>query len=412
MGFHVAEGAMSDTPRWLAIIGVGEDGADALTPAAHALIANAALIVGGARHLALIGETRAERLVWPSPLTAAIEAILARRGAPVVALASGDPFFYGVGELLARHVAREEIVCIPSVSAFALAASRLLWSQQECALLSLHGRAFERLTPHLQPGRRVIALSWDETTPARVAAHLAALGMGGSIIHVLEHMGGPRERHRRTRASAFALDDVAALNTIAIEIVAAPGARVIPLTPGLPDDWFEHDGQITKRDIRAVTLAALAPRKGELLWDIGAGSGSIAIEWSLSDPANRAIAIEPAPDRAARIARNAATLGVPCLDIVVAPAPQALVGLAAPNAVFIGGGGDASVLEAAWSALPAHGRIVANAVTLETQALLTQAFTEKGGELVHIQIAKARAIGCFHALDPALPVLQWRAAKG
>ncbi len=214
-----------------------------------------------------------------------------------------------------------------------------------------------------------------------------------------------------TLASDFALDDVAALNTIAIDIVAAPGARVIPLTPGLPDDWFEHDGQITKRDIRAVTLAALAPRKGELLWDIGAGSGSIAIEWSLSDPANRAIAIESAPERAARIARNAATLGVPCVDIVAAPAPQALAGLAAPDAVFIGGGGDASVIETAWNALPAHGRIVANAVTIETQALLVETFKEKGGELVHIQIAQARAMGRFHTLDPALPVLQWRAAK-
>lgn len=401
---------MNDPGRWLAIVGIGEDGAEALTPAARALIANAALIVGGARHLALIGETWAERLVWPSPLTAAIDTILARRGAAVVALASGDPLFYGVGDLLSRHVPREEIICIPSPSAFALAASRLLWSQQDCALLSLHGRAFERLGPHLQPGRRVIALSWDETTPARVAAHLASLGMGDSILHVLEHIGGPRERVRATRAGAFALDDIAALNTIAIEVVAAPGARVIPLTPGLPDDWFEHDGQITKRDIRAVTLAALAPRKGELLWDIGAGAGSIAIEWSLSDPANRAIAIEPATERAARIARNAATLGVPGVDIVAAPAPRALVGLAAPDAVFIGGGG-ASVLEAAWSALPAHGRIVANAVTIETQALLTQAFTDKGGELIHIQIARARAIGRFHALDPALPVLQWRAMK-
>jgi precorrin-6Y C5,15-methyltransferase (decarboxylating) len=395
---------------WLSLIGVGEDGAEALTPAARALVAQASLVVGGARHLAMI-DAPAERLPWPSPLSDALPRILAQRGKPTVVLASGDPFFYGVGDLMARNVARDEIFCIPAPSAFSLAAARLKWSQQDCALLSLHGRAFERVTPHLQPRARILALSWDQTTPARLARHLLERGMGGSRLHVLERLGGPHERVRDARADAFALNDITPLNTVAIEVEADGDAPVIPLTPGLPDDWFEHDGQLTKRDIRAMTLSALAPRKGELLWDVGAGAGSIAIEWMLSDSANRAIAIERDGARAARIARNALSLGVPDLRVVDGEAPQALAGLETPQAIFIGGGADAATLAAAWDALPRYGRIVANAVTIETQALLADAYREKGGELLHLQIAHARPIGRFHALDPAMAVMQWRAVK-
>ncbi|MGJ0453161.1 MAG: precorrin-6y C5,15-methyltransferase (decarboxylating) subunit CbiE [Methylocystis sp.] len=398
-----------NTP-WLSLIGLGEDGVDALTPAARALVAQASLIVGGARHLSMV-DAPAERLQWPSPLSDALPRILAQRGRPTVVLASGDPFFYGVGDLIARHVARDEIFCVPAPSAFSLAAARLKWSQQDCALLSLHGRAFERVTPHLQPGAKIIALSWDETTPARLARHLIERGMGGSRLCVLERLGGANERLRDARADTFALNDIAPLNTVALEIDAGEDAAVIPLAPGLPDDWFEHDGQLTKRDIRAVTLSALAPRKGELLWDVGAGAGSIAIEWMLSDPANRAIAIERDMERAARIARNALSLGVPDLRIVKGEAPQALAELDAPQAIFIGGGADAATLAAAWDALPRFGRIVVNAVTIETQSLLADAYREKGGELIHLQIARARPIGRFHALDPAMGVLQWRAVK-
>jgi precorrin-6Y C5,15-methyltransferase (decarboxylating) len=395
---------------WLSLIGVGEDGAEALTPAARALVTQASLVVGGARHLAMI-DAPAERLPWPSPLSDALPRILAQRGKPTVVLASGDPFFYGIGDLMARNVARDEIFCIPAPSAFSLAAARLKWSQQDCALLSLHGRAFERVTPHLQPRARILALSWDETTPARLARHLVERGMGGSRLHVLERLGGPHERVRDARADAFALNDIAPLNTVAIEVEADGDAPVIPLAPGLPDEWFEHDGQLTKRDIRAMTLAALTPRKGELLWDVGAGAGSIAIEWMLRDSANNAIAIERDRTRAARIARNALSLGVPDLRVVDGEAPQAFAGLETPQAVFIGGGADAATLAAAWDALPRYGRIVANAVTIETQALLADAYRDKGGELLHLQIAHARPIGRFHALDPAMAVLQWRAVK-
>jgi precorrin-6Y C5,15-methyltransferase (decarboxylating) len=394
---------------WLSLIGIGDDGA--LTPAAQALVAQATLIVGGARHLALVGETTAERLPWPSPLTDALPRLLAQRGQPTVVLASGDPFFYGVGDLISRHVARDEIFCIPAPSAFSLVAARLGWSQQDCALLSLHGRSFERIAPHLQPGARLIALSWDETTPARLGEYLTTRGMGDSHLIVLEHLGGPKERVRETRARDFALADVAPLNTVAIDVVAAPGARIVPRAPGLSDDWFENDGQLTKREIRAVTLSALAPFKGALLWDIGAGSGSIAIEWMLSDPANRAIAIERDAVRAVRISRNALSLGVPDLEIVTGAAPQALADLKQPDAIFIGGGANAETLDAAWRKLPSGGRLVINAVTLETQALLTQAFDEKGGDLTHLQISRARPVGRFHALDPGMAVLQWRGVK-
>jgi precorrin-6B C5,15-methyltransferase / cobalt-precorrin-6B C5,C15-methyltransferase len=396
------------TERWLTIIGIGEDGA--LSSTARALIADASTIFGGARHLALVGPTQAAQRSWPSPFSLGVAEVLERRGAPTVVLASGDPFFFGVGATLAEKIAGDEIFCLPAPSTFALVAARLAWSQQDCALLSLHGRAFERVTPHLQPERKLIALSWDETTPARLATHLSERGFGRSVVHVLENLGGPRERIRSAVAADFALRDISPLNAVAVELTADPDARVIPLTPGLPDEWFEHDGQLTKRDVRAVTLSALAPRKGELLWDIGAGAGSIAIEWMLADPANRAVAIERDEVRAARIARNAAALGVPDLELLRGAAPAALAGLERPDAIFVGGGGG-DTLEAAWAALPSGGRIVVNAVTIETQGLLFEAFAARGGDLVHVQIAKARAVGRFHGLDPAMGVLQWRGRK-
>ena len=399
------------TPPWLSIIGIGEDGFDGLSSAARILVSQAKLVVGGPRHLALIGELNVEKLSWPSPLTNAVPTILARRGEPIVVLASGDPFYFGVGELLSRHIPKQEILCLPTPSAFSLVASRLKWSQQDCACVSLHGRKFERIIPYLQPCARIIALSWDETTPMRLARHLTANGMADSKIYVLERIGGTDEKIRTTFARDFKLTDISALNTVAVEIVADAHSRIIPLTPGLPDDWFEHDGQLTKRDIRAITLSALAPRKGEILWDIGAGAGSIAIEWMLADPANRSIAVERHPDRAARIARNALVLGAPELVIVPDEAPKCLERLEQPNAVFIGGGANSNMLAAAWAALPIHGRLVINAVTLETQSLLTQYYAEKGGELIEINIARARPVGRYHGLEPSMAVLQWRGNK-
>ena len=398
--------------RWLAVVGIGEDGIDGLSPAARRLVAQAAFVVGGKRHLALAGPLSAETAVWPSPIESALDAIAAHRGRPVCVLATGDPFFFGVGAMLMRRFAADEMICAPSPSAFALAAARLGWSQQDCALLTLHGRPLEAIIPHLQPGARVLALSWDDATPAKLAALLTARGMGRSKLTVCEAMGGARERVRSAEALSFALDNIAALNTIALEVVVDRGARFLPRAAGLPDDWFEHDGQITKREIRAITLAQLAPGRGEFLWDVGSGSGSVAIEWMLADPANRAAAVEARHDRAARIARNALNFGVPALSVVTGKAPQALADLPAPDAIFIGGGASApDMIERAIRALAPGGRLVINAVTLETQAALVDWRARHGGELAQIAVAHADRIGRFSGWRAAMPVVQWRLVK-
>ena len=398
------------TGPWLTIAGVGEDG---LHAAARAAIETASLVVGGARHLALADKMiRGARLTWPSPIEAVIPTILARRPSPTVVLASGDPYCYGVGAMLARHVPIAETVCLPAPSAFTLARARLGWSMQDCAAISFCGRPVEALAPLLQPGGRVLALSANATTPGVVAAYLAARGFGGSVLYVLEAMGGPHERVRSATAAGFGLNDVHPLNMLAIEVVAGAGAQVIPLAAGLPDDAFGHDGQITKREVRAVTLSALAPRRGEMLWDIGAGSGSIGIEWMLRHPANRAIGIEEHAVRAERAARNAASMGVPALRMVHGPAPGALAGLPQPHAVFIGGGvHEPGVLDTAWAALPPDGRLVANAVTIESEAALLAAHTRLGGTLTRLSVERLDRIGRMHGYRPAMTVTQFVAVK-
>jgi precorrin-6B C5,15-methyltransferase / cobalt-precorrin-6B C5,C15-methyltransferase len=331
---------------------------------------------------------------------------------PGAALATGDPFHYGVGAELARLVPAEEIVCYPLPSAFSLAAARVGWSLPDCDCLSLHGRALERVIPYLQPRARILALSWDDTTPGRVAALLTARGFGGSTVTVLEVMGGPRERIRRTRAADFDLAEIDPLNAVAIEVAAARAARVVTLASGLDDSWFENDGQLTKGEIRAVTLAALAPRTSQLLWDIGAGSGSVGIEWCLRHRRNRCIAVEQHSERAARIGRNAAALGVDALDVVVGRAPESLAALLAPDAVFIGGGAsDPAVFETAWAALKPGGRMVVNAVALETEVRLSDLFARHGGTLRRIAIAHAEPLGRLHGWRAALPITQWAATK-
>ena len=398
--------------RWLSIVGLGENGLDGLSPAARRLVAQAALVVGGRRHLSLIGPVAAQTMTWPSPIEEAFDAIGARRGSPVCVLASGDPFFFGIGSTLMRRFSPMEMVCVPAPSAFSLAASGLGWAQQDCALLSLHGRPLEAIIPHLQAGTRILALSWDDATPAKLAALLAERGFGRSKLTVCEAMGGSSERIRTSEAIDYALDNVAALNTIALEVVADKHARVLPRAPGLPDDWFEHDGQITKRDIRAITLAALSPTRGEMLWDVGAGSGSVAIEWMLAGPANMAVAIEAREDRAARIVRNSLTFGVPGLAVARGEAPHVFHDLPQPGAIFIGGGATApTMIERAVDALPAGGRLVVNAVTLETQAACAGWRTRWGGELLQIAVAHAEAVGRFSGWRAAMPVVQWRWAK-
>ena len=400
---------------WLSIVGIGEDGADGLSPVAQKLIAAAELVVGGKRHLALAsGLIRGRTLAWPSPIGEAMPEIEKHRGRPVVVLASGDPFHYGVGDMLLRSIPAAETLCLPQSSAFSLAAARLGWSLQDVALASLHGRALEGIVRHLQPGARILALSWDGETPARLAKLLVERGMGSSSVTVLEAMGGARERVRHAVAKDFDLGEVAPLNTIALEISASPEATVLGLAPGLDDGLFEHDGQLTKREVRAVTLSALAPRQGELLWDVGLGAGSIAIEWLLRHPSLKAIGIEDQPERAGRAARNAAALGTPDLLIVQKRAPEAFADLPRPDAVFIGGGlSDPGVFEAAWSALKSGGRLVANAVSLQSEARLIEFFQRHGGELVRLEVAKAGKAGSggVFVWRPAAPIVQWRARK-
>ncbi len=399
--------------RWLSIVGIGEDGVDGLTAGARGLIGAAEIVFGGRRHLALAAPLiRGATRPWPSPFDGAADEVLAHRGRRVCVLASGDPFHYGVGAVLAQKIDAREMLVVPAPSAFSLAAARLGWSLPHTVLLSVHGRPLDLVRPHLQPGARILALTADGEAPARLAKLLAEAGFGASRLTLLEALGGPRERVRTARANDFSLDAVDALNTVAIEVVAAPGARVLARTAGLADDLFEHDGQISKREIRAITLSSLAPRRGELLWDIGAGSGAVAIEWMLADASMRAIAIERLADRAARIARNAAAFGVPDLQIVQGAAPAALESLPAADAIFVGGGaGDAGVLDAACRALRPGGRLVVNAVTLETEALLLARHGALGGELTRIGLARAESLGGKTGWRAARPLTQWSWAK-
>jgi precorrin-6B C5,15-methyltransferase / cobalt-precorrin-6B C5,C15-methyltransferase len=405
--------ATNTTPRrWLSIIGIGEDGAEGLTAVARCLVRDAELVVGGERHLALAGNLiRGEQLVWPRPIEAAFPRILAARGRPVVVLASGDPFHFGIGKQLSALIGAEELLCLPHASAFTLAAARLGWTLQDVSLVSLHGRALAGIVRHLQPGARILALSWDGTTPAKLAALLTERGLGASRLTVLERMGGERERVREAIAQDFTRDDINPLNTIALEVAAGPEARIIPLSCGLDDSLFENDGQLTKREVRAIVLSSLAPRYGELLWDIGLGAGSVAIEWLLCHRSLRAIGIEQGPERAARAARNAAALGTPDLDIVTGRAPDALKDLRAPDAIFLGGGLGDGVFEAAWAALKPGGRMVANAVTMEGELGLFAAFHRHGGELSRLAITRMQEIGTLHGWRPAMPVTHWRITK-
>ncbi len=398
--------------RWLSILGLGEDGVESLSPLARRLLASAEIVWGGRRHLELARSLIRNPRPWPSPLEDAVPEILSMRGRGVCVLASGDPFLWGIGATLIRHLDPAEILCIPAPSAFSLAAARLGWPLQDTICVSLHGRPLERVVPSLFQGARILALSWDGTTPGKLASLMTARAMGRSRITVLEAMGGPRERIRTGLArDGFALVDP--LNTVAIEVVTEPGAWAMPLAPGLPDAAFENDGQLTKREARAVTLSALAPLPSQLLWDVGAGSGSIAIEWMLRHPACRAIAIEERQDRAQRIVRNALALGVPELTLIQGSAPNALAGLPAPDAVFVGGGaGDAGVLDACWDALTPDGRLVVNAVSIETESILSDRFRRFGGELRRISVARAEGVGAMHGWRTAMPVTQWVVAKG
>lgn len=405
---------MADVPPagWLTIIGIGEDGADGLSASARAALAGAERIMGSARHLALLGASTCPAIEWPVPFADGVSRLLEQRGRRVVVLASGDPFWFGAGTSVTRHLAPEEWTAIPAPSTFGLAAARLGWALEEVACLGLHAAPLARLRPHLAVGRRSIVLLRDGRAASALAAYLAGLGFGASNLHVLEALGGPRERVRRATAETLSFGDIAHPVAVGIECLG-PGAA-LQCSSGLPDAMFEHDGQITKRPVRALTLSALSPRPGELLWDIGAGSGSIGIEWLLAHPANQAVAFEADPVRAARVRTNAARLGVDRIEVVSGRLPDALPeGLRSgltPDAVFVGGGLSQALLEVLWLRLPTGTRLVANAVTLESEALLVRWQAAKGGSLLRIALADAKPLGGRLGWRARFPVVQWSAA--
>src|SRR5262249_8834521 len=347
-------------------MGVGERGREGLSAAANRLIDEAVLVAGGARHLALVGEVRGETLEWKKSFRDTIARILERAGEPVCVLASGDPFWFGAGAVVAEYIPAPEMLVLPAPSTFSLAASRLGWPLQSTVTLGLHTARPETLRRYLHNGQRILALSLDGSAPGQAAELLCQYGFGGSVVHIMEALGGPRERVRRRLAKDIQSEIFGALNVMAIEAEAGEDAKPVPFAAGLPDSYFEHDGQITKREVRAITISALRPAPGELLWDIGIGSGSVAIEWLLAHASMRACGFETSAARAARAARNAASLGVPHLEIREGAAPGTFPGAETPDAIFAGGGvSDAGLLAAAWDALKPGGRMVSNAVSFE-----------------------------------------------
>jgi precorrin-6Y C5,15-methyltransferase (decarboxylating) len=390
---------------WLTIIGIGEDGLSGLPEASRNALAKAEIVFGGERHLKL-ADIGGRGRPWPVPFD--IVPVLACRGRPTVVLTSGDPFWHGAGSSLAAKLSRDEWIAHPAPSTFSLAAARLGWALEDVLCVALHAAPFERLVPLLARGARIIYLVRDGRAAADLAGWLTARGWGDSRLWALSALGGPRESIVESRACNYA--DPSAPSPLAIAL-QAEGAGGLPRCSGLPDDLFVHDGQITKRPMRALALSALAPRPQEMLWDIGAGSGSISIEWVLAG--GRATAIEAREDRAANIRANAAAFGLAHrIKIIVGRAPDALTGLEKPDAVFFGGGLDAATFESMWTLLPDGARIVAHSVTLETESLLTELHGRHGGALMRIEISHAAPLGGFRSWEASRPVVQWSVVKG
>ncbi|MED7949465.1 precorrin-6y C5,15-methyltransferase (decarboxylating) subunit CbiE [Streptomyces sp. BE303] len=404
---------MPQQPPPLTVVGIGADGWPGLAGTARASLRTAEVVIGGPRQLDLLpaDEVSAERVPWPTPLRPAVPGLLARYADRRVAvLASGDPMFYGIGRTLAEIAGPDRLRVLPHPSSVTYACARLGWPLESTEVVSLVGRPLDALRLALNPGRRLLVLSADADGPGAVAALLTASGFGAARLRVLEQLGGPAERQLDGPADGWPHPPGDRLNLIAADL-GDTGPRT-PVVPGLPDGAYENDGQLTKRHVRAATLATLAPVPGELLWDVGGGSGSIAIEWLRAHRDNRAVTVERDPVRAERIARNAAALGVPRLRVVTGAAPAALAGLPGPDAVFVGGGLTApGLLDACWTALAPGGRLVANTVTLESEALLTEWYRRHGGELLRLAVAHAVPVGGFTGWRQAMPVTQWSAAK-
>jgi precorrin-6Y C5,15-methyltransferase (decarboxylating) len=402
-------------PGWtVTVVGVGADGWEGLSPAARRVIEGAEVLRGSARQLALVpAAVDAQRLPWPSPMLPALAALPADHpGRRVVVLASGDPMLSGIGSTLIRSLGAAAVRVLPHPSSVTLACARLGWPVEDTAVVPVVGRPVELLLPHVTPGRRVLVLGSGGGTPAAVARLLTDAGYGASRLTALAQLGGPGEQRFRGTAARWRYPETDPLVVTGVEVVADPGTVPLPTVPGLPDDAYSHDGQLTKRDVRAVTLARLTPLPGQLLWDVGAGAGSIGIEWMRVHPSCRAIAVESDPQRAARVAGNAARLGVPGLRVVEGSAPEALVGLPQPDAVFVGGGATTPLLlDTCWEALGPGGRLVANAVTVQSEAVLAGWHARCGGSLTRLSVAHAAPVGGFTGWKPAMPVTIWSVTR-
>lgn len=388
---------------WVSIIGVNEDGPSGLTSASRQALEHAEIVFGAPRHLALLG---IEGQVWPVPFSVA--PVLAARGKRVAVLASGDPFWYGAGGSLVGHLRADEWVSYPASSTFQLAANALGWRMEEVLCLGLHAAPLTRLRPVLARGQRVICLLRDGAAVAELGAYLGAQGFGASTLWVLESLGGARQRIVKIAAQEAGAQEFFAPVAVAIDCVG----QGLPRASGLPDTLFAHDGQITKRPVRALTLSALAPRGGEVLWDLGTGSGSVSIEFLLAAPGSTAHAVEVDPTRGARAEENAAAFGLAHRwTLYLGSAPEVLSGLPTPDVVFVGGGASAALVKALWALLPAGARLVMNAVTLETEALLYAWHGEKGGDLMRIDVAEAGALGSKRGWELSRPVVQWSVVR-
>jgi precorrin-6Y C5,15-methyltransferase (decarboxylating) len=401
---------MSSTgvPSEVVVVGIGADGWDSLPPSSRDLVLGASVLWGGSRHLSLVPSVSGQtRVPWPSPLSASLPGLLAEyAGRPVVALASGDPLVSGIASTLLDLGAPVRVV--PAVSSVALARARMRWSAESCAVVSLVGRPVSLVARELAPGRRLLVLSSDASTPAEVAALLTSSGWGASSMTVLGDLGSSSESSVSGVASSWSVSSPK-LNVIALEVV---GNGLASWAPGLPDDAFENDGQLTRRDLRASALARLMPAPSQVLWDVGAGAGSVGMEWMRAHPTCLTIAIESDPVRADRIMRNAQALGVADLQLVVGRAPDALEGLPAPDAIFIGGGATREgVLESCLSSIKPRGRLVVHGVTLETETLLAKAYADHGGELTRVGVETAAAVGTFTGWTPGRTVTQWAWSK-
>ncbi|MFI5830802.1 precorrin-6y C5,15-methyltransferase (decarboxylating) subunit CbiE [Streptomyces sp. NPDC051578] len=404
-------------PSPVTVVGLGADGWAGLTAAARSALATAEVLIGGPRQLDLLpaGECPGERVAWPSPLRPAVPKLMAEHtGRRIAVLASGDPMFYGIGRALAQELGPHALLVHPHPSSVSYACARLGWPVEDTEVVTVVGRPVARVSAALYEGRRLLVLSAGAASPGEIAALLRERGFGPSRMRVLEQLGSEDETAYEGHADTWDRAPGDPLNVVAVECRRDPRADTPRLgaTPGLPDTAYEHDGQLTKRHVRAATLCALAPAPGELLWDIGGGSGSIGIEWMRTHPSCRAVTVERVPERAERIARNAAALGVPGLRVVTGAAPAALVALPAPDAVFIGGGLTApGLLDAAWAALAPGGRLVVNTVTLESEAVLADRYRRHGGELVKLAVAHAVPVGGFTGWRQAMPVTQWTVTK-